>query len=115
MSATSVVTWWLNVTEKGRFGKGGLYFRKVEMGFLPEPGDNVLYLASEEEEDGAIDGTVKSRYWDVFGNAHITFQQIIIDPADYMPETPHRTETYWWTDRDGDPYPYLKRSGWRKH
>lgn len=109
------VTWWLTVSEGDVFSSSVLLTRKVEMAHLPLEGDMVEYLASEEEPDGAISGYIRRRHWDVHGNAHITFQQVIVDPATHMPEMPFRTHTYWWTDRDGDPWEYINRSGWKRY
>lgn len=112
---TENVTLWLPVCWGGNHGRSELYVRKVHMDFLPQQGENVQYLASEEEPDGSVNGYVKSRYWSVSGDANVSFQRVIVDPESYMPDRPYPTDTYWWTDRDGEFEPYLGRSGWKRY
>jgi hypothetical protein len=103
------VTWWLS-TRHGYHGRTKLWVREVEMGFLPDEGDTVHILGSEEEPAGSVSGTVYRRHWDLTGAAHLQFQDHLIDPPDDF--RPSRMMTSWWTDRDGDFEAMLPGSGW---
>lgn len=109
------VTLWLSVDWVGNHGKSELYVRTVHMDFLPHEGDTILYLLNEQDPNDGVAGYVKRRWWSNTGRANVELQRIVVDPASYMPQTPHRYDTYWWTSQDGDVEPYIERSGWKRY
>lgn len=97
-----------------------VWTRRVEMAFLPDvrdpqAGDDLVHLLyNEEEGEDWMDETPKRRWWKHDGTVILEFRKVIIDPPEDItfPRALHLRQ--WNTDRDGDLYEHLRRSGWKE-
>jgi hypothetical protein len=107
----SDLTLWLPTRNGTNWGGSTLYVKEMDTPFLPREGDMIHLVLSDGE--WGVTGYVKSTYWDGDGSVHATIQEHVIDPPEDF--RPHRTQTTWWTDRDGALGPLLLASGWREY
>ena len=98
-----------------------LWGREIVHDFLPQVGQKMAVLYSEEEPSGSVHEEVVDVYFDFDGRANITMMAVIVDPDErgqevllrsIRTENPRNQRTAWYTDRDGDLVARLRECGW---
>ncbi len=119
---------WLSVqqADKGGWtmgGSGDLYVREVLFAHLPDVGETIYVLASEEEPEGTMGLHVYARYWDLDGTANLSMQTILVDPNQDVQDRIFRGQfsggpcryTSWYTDLDGEDLRERLLQHWMTH
>ena len=102
-------------------GSRELWAREWVAEFVPQPGQDVAMLRSEEEPCGSVHEEITHVYYDWDLTPVLNFPGIIVDPNEQGQQTLQRQMTSpnrrsrriaWYTDRDGDLEARLRESGW---
>lgn len=93
-----------------------LWHRDITHDHLPQPGQAVGILKSEDEPEGSVHAEVRTVYFDFDGLAVCDLLGIVVDPSeeqqDRMRRSGRRYVTSWFTVQDGDLIKRLEDCGW---